>query len=212
MSKRDPKDNLTTIITADFLYLILCGDQTTIQNLCDKLNKLERKKREADKLNNNRNKEPYREYISQMIDEPCAMLPENEIVQRILLQDAEETYIKVNGLDELDEDARLNISHKDIEKHKKYIVLDEGVEAAQCFTYGEDYKKCAMLLEVVKEGSYFKVSFPVLPLKEEADPDELISHWIVSHKVSDIATNVTIKPINIVGTTHDILVFAAYIN
>ena len=90
--------------------------------------------------------------------------------------------------------------------------LDEGIETAQCLTYAEGYKNFYMLLEIIHEPTHFRLTFPILQLDEEVNPDELISTWIIKNNISNIAKDLTVKPVNIVGIEHDILVFAACIN
>lgn len=185
-------DELTTIIAADYMYLIIIGDEKTISKMVSKLNQESKK--------NNLNKQ----FIINRIDSPCAEILDGTDVQNILIKEAKKSIKEQNNIK--------TVTDTDIDIYKKYIVFDEGVETAQCLTYAEGYKNNFMLMEIVNENTCHKITFPVLQLDEEVNPDELISTWIVDNNVSDIAKDLTIKPVNIVGTEHDILVFAACIN
>lgn len=94
----------------------------------------------------------------------------------------------------------------------KYIVFEEGVENAQCHIFGEDYQKNYMIVELENKETSINVRFPILSLNDEADPEELINEWVSKNDISNIAKDISVKPIHIVGTKHDILVFSAFIN
>lgn len=195
-------NDLTTIIAADYMYLIILGNEDIMGNIVKKLN------------NNKKNNYIY---VSHQIDHPCAEMLEEKHIKDILTTEAIETFNKDNNNNEL-------ITDTDIDLLKKYMIFDEGVETAQCLTYadlsGTDlalFKNCKksrnyMLMEIKSNNSHFKISYPILQLDEEVNPDDLISTWIIDNDIADIAKDLTIKPVNIVGTEHDILVFAACIN
>jgi hypothetical protein len=94
----------------------------------------------------------------------------------------------------------------------KYIHFDEGVEIAQCHIFSEDYIKNYMIIELENNDTSINVSYPILSLNDEADPEELINDWVKKNNISSLAKNINVKPIHIVGINHDILVFSAYIN
>ena len=189
-------DELTTIIAADYMYLIILGDEKTIGRLVNKLN--------YDAKKNNLSKR----FIINNIDVTCAEMLDNEDIQNILTKEAKKKIKKNNK----DNGENKTVSDINIDIHKKYVVIDEGIETAQCLTFAEGYKNYFMLMEIINEPTCYKVSFPILQLDEEVNPDELISDWITDNGVSDIAKDLTVKPVNIVGTDHDILVFAACVN
>jgi len=147
---------------------------------------------------------------------------DEEHIQKILLDDVEKTIAKKNK----------TINHNqliptlgDIDIHKKYVILDEGVEAAQCLTYADissmeissknknnpQVTKLIMLMVMVSYDSYYKLTFPILQLDEEENPDKLIGKWLQDNDIEDIIKELTIRPVNIVGSEHEILVFTAHI-
>jgi hypothetical protein len=159
----------TTIIAADYMYLIFLGREEIIDKIINKLNN--------DKKTL---------YIKYEISNPCINLIDDNEIRKII-------------------------------SSEKYIIIDEGVETAQCLTYADissnnDSTKM-MIMMLIDNGSYYKLSFPILQLDEEENPDKLVSKWLISHNISksDIS-NITIRPVQIVGTDHDILVFSALIN
>lgn len=196
------KDNFTTIIVADYMYLIVLGDDKTIQKLINILN--------SDSNSNNMSK-PF--FIMHNIDKPCAELLDDELLQQLIINEAKNNIFKNTKSN--------NISENDIDIHKKYIVFDEGVETAQCLAYADissndlfnmNKNKSYMIIQIIDNTTYYKISFPILQLDEEINPDELISSWIVENNLTSVLKDITIKPVNIVGTYHDILVFVAHIN
>ena len=169
-----------------------------IKKIVDKLNK----KSKENKLNT--------QYTMCRIDKPCAELLDEKHIQDILINDAK-NIISNNQ-------SKNDMIEYDIDRYKKYIVFNEGVETAQCLTYADIlstensyYKNNSMLMELINTDTYYKLSYPILQLGEEVNPDDLISSWIINNGIASLAKELTIKPVNIVGTDHDILVFAAYI-
>lgn len=193
----------TTIIAADYMYLILLGKEKIMKKIVDRLNtqSYEQKKNI--------------QYILCKIDKPCAEILDEEYIQNILVNEAKSSISYVGDN---------NIIDSDIDRHKKYIVFDEGVESAQCLTYADitsieipyyknnNKENNWMLMELIDTKTFYKISYPILQLGEEVNPDDLISSWIINNNIVNFAQDLTIKPINIVGIKHDILVFAAYIN
>jgi len=197
-------NDMTTIIAADYMYLIILGDDDVIHKIVNKLNKQSKEK----KINT--------QYTMCRIDKPCAELLDDDYIQNILINEAKDT-VSTNKSDN-------NIVDSDIDRYKKYIVFDEGIETAQCLTYADilstdisyyknnNKENNSMLMELIDTNTYYKISYPILQLGEEVTPDDLISAWIINNDIVSLAKDLTIKPVNIVGTEHDILVFAAYIN
>jgi hypothetical protein len=179
------------------MYLIILGDYIIIKNIVDKLNK---------QSNDNI------QYTMCGIATPCAELLDGEYIQNILINGPSESIIPHK--------ANNNV----VNDYKKYIIFDEGIETAQCLTYADilstevtyyndnNKENNYMLMRLIDTDTYYKISYPILQLGEEVNPDDLISSWIINNNIVDLAKNLTIKPVNIVGTDHDILVFAAYIN
>ncbi len=145
---------------------------------------------------------------------------EEENIQTILKDDAINTIKKKNNSDDV------LITNKDIDIHKKYVILDEGVETAQCLTYADvipndnmlgilrkrNMADTIMLMTMIVNDSHYTLSFPILQLDEEENPDKLISKWLKDNHLDDVVKELTIRPVNIVGNEHDILVFSAFIN
>lgn len=195
-------NDMTTIIAADYMYLIILGDDKIIKKIVDKLNK------------HSKDTKKNTQYTMCKIDKPCAELLDDDYIQNILINEAKD-------IAPVNKDIQNII---DIDIYKKYIIFDEGIETAQCLTYADilstdisyyknnNKENNSMLMELIDTKTYYKISYPVLQLGEEVNPDDLISAWIINNNIVSLAKDLTIKPVNIVGTEHDILVFAAYIN
>jgi hypothetical protein len=190
------ENELTQIIAADFMYLSIIGSREIIDRLVTKLNK--------DAKKNNTKKQ----YITTTIDTPCAEMLESPIISQMLIDDCMKDINEQNNL--------INSTSEKIaeyiDERKKYIGPDEGIESAQSLIYAENCDEQYMLMEINNNKTHFVLSFPVLHLGEEVNPDELISAWIMNNNVSSVANDLSIRPVGIVGTKHDILVFMAIIN
>lgn len=213
-------------IQADYMYLIFLGDNDTIDKIVDKLNNEKtnnESKQNRDKLvQTNKNKQPLI-YIKCEINNPCINMIEEEHIQKILTDDA------LNQIQIL-KSKNKNFTNKettdsDIDSNKKYIKLDEGVETAQCLTYADVTSndvaaikrktpgtKLVMVMVMMKNDSCFTLSYPILQLDQEENPDKLISKWLKDHNLKSIVRELTIRPVHIVGNEHDILVFSAFVN
>ena len=110
-------NDMTTIIAADYMYLIMLGNDNIIKKIVDKLNK----KSKENKLNT--------QYTMCRIDKPCAELLDEKHIQDILINDAK-NIISNNQ-------SKNDMIEYDIDRYKKYIVFNEGVETAQCLTYAD---------------------------------------------------------------------------
>jgi hypothetical protein len=186
-------DEVTTV-AADFMYLVILGDSDIIDNIATEMNK--------EATNNNTNKI----YKSIDIDIQVDYLPETPEFQDILMSD-------VNKRIELQLPRSIQSSDSDdLQNSKKYFVMGEGVETAQCYTCGEGYVNVNMLIEIEAKSEHFTITYPVLNLDDEVNPEDLISSWIINNNISHVADNLHIRLVNMVGTNHDILVFAAFVN
>lgn len=217
-----------TTVAADFMYLIMIGEPEIMERV-------------AVAMNSNTEKNGVSKfYVSVDIDTPLDNLPETPLFQKILINgcsdmrniqnmrniggDTQKQHIGVkNNLadSEFSEDSNLvtevveaveDLQSSDYISSKKYYVMGEGVETAQCHTYGEGYTNVSMLIEIEDDTEYFTITFPILNLDDEVNPEDLISNWILKNNLSHVADNLNIRLVNMVGTNHDILVFAAYIN
>ena len=174
--------NNTTLITADYLYLIFVGSEQKITDLCSKL---------VDSI-----------YIKHKINIPCAEILYTNTIYNILHNDT------------------LNISDDKKNIYKKYVIIGEGVEVAHCLTYADilsnnlsfDINELEMMLKINNMNTHFELSFPILQLDKEENPEILISRWLKLHNIDNIITELIIRPINIVNNQHDILVFLAFIS
>ena len=215
-------DKITTIIAADYMYLVFLGEDDTIDRVMTKLNKHTEyinKQYEANKTYKTHKTSKSKlkhQYIKYEISNPCVGILDEEQVQKILIDDAKKTIIKNNN--------NGPVTDSQIDIHKKYVIMDEGVETAQCLTYADissidisftknrnNATKLMMLMVMINNDSHFKLSFPILQLDEEENPDKLISKWLKDHSLEDIVKELTIRPVNIVGNEHEILVFTAFI-
>ena len=164
-------DNDITVITADFMYLVVIADLKKHESIVSKLNT----------KNANINNDNYK-YLITGIDNPCASIE-----------------------DDLIYDLFDNDKTKD-----KCIKFGEGVEPAQTLTFAEGYNKSYhILLEIEELSNEICVRYPKLNLEDETEPEKLISSWIKKKGLASIMDKLIIRPVNIVGSDNEILVFAA---
>jgi hypothetical protein len=158
-------DNVT-VITADFMYLVIIADINKMKNIVDRMNS----RSKSDKI-----------YISIYIDYPCANINKNKIYE---------------------------LYDKDVSN--LYIKFAEGVESAQTLTFAEGYNKSYhILLEIEKTTSNICIQYPKLHLEDENEPEKIISKWIRENNLGNLMDKLIIRPVNIVGSNNEILVFAA---
>jgi len=219
-------DKVTTIIAADYMYLVFLGDDGIMDKIVDKLNN-----DVNDMIETSKNNKTYKSKIQQKriymkydVSSPCIDILESNHISDILRNDAINDIKKLRTKSSFMNDNK-EISEQDIDVNKKYVTPDEGVETAQCLTYADlscndatiskrktGINNLMMLMVMVDTDSHYKLSFPILQLDEEENPDKLISKWLKDHKLEELVVELTIRPINIVGNDHDILVFAAFVN
>lgn len=113
-----------------------------------------------------------------------------------------------DGDDDDDDDDNGNALRSDM----KYYVMAEGMETAQCHTCGEGYVNVHMLIEIDQTDQNFKITYPVLNLDDEVNPEDLIGEWVETSGISHLIDSINIRLVYMVGTQHDILVFAAYVS
>jgi|UniRef100_A0A6C0DX50 hypothetical protein len=160
-------DKSTTIITADYMYLVFVGSEDLIIKIINKLNQNQAHKNTL--------------FISHNIDIPCVNLLDNDTLKNIF--------------------------------KNNYLSFDEGIETAQCLVYAEYPKQNLMcMFSITKTETNNIISFPVLSIDDEENPDKIIGNWLKKYNIDKVINSITIKPIDIVGGEHDILVFVAYIN
>lgn len=95
----------------------------------------------------------------------------------------------------------------------KDIMLDDGIESAQCRTYAEGYHKDTyMLMCVEEECDEFKLGFPKFDFGDEEYPDIVVENWL-KKKVKKMPSGIkkNMKPIAVVGPKSNILVVATKI-
>lgn len=158
-------DNQVTIIeiTADYLYLIILGDKSTIDDLVNDI-----------KVSNPTDST---KYISVKIDNPAA-----------------------NKSFEL-----TNVLNKD-------VIVADGVETAQCYTFAEGYNNQSyMLMTVQEDNNTYVLGYPKFNLDEE-DPEIIIENWF-KKKIKNIPNGIkkNMKSITVVGIETNILVMATKI-
>ena len=196
---------MTKIIAADFMYLIFLGNDDIIQKMVDKLN-----------INNGKKKiKSSAFYIKTNLCIPCAEIVYTDKIQQILNNDA---------IRQIAHDRKNNaqISDDDVDAYKKYIILDESVETAQCLAYADmisvndssndtdQYNDTMMIMVLNEFDTSHKLSFPILLLDDEEDPDKVIGKWLKENDIEDIIKVLTVRLVNIVGKCHEILVFTAF--
>lgn len=197
----------TATISADFMYLVFLGNDEIMGKIVDKLNDFTPPNPKKITVKKNI-------YVTHDMATPCIDILETEQIQSILRTEAIKNIKKPN------------VTDSDIDDHKKYVIIDEGVETAQCLVcanvshkeVGETTKtvnftaEYTMLMIMIDELTHYKLSFPAIQLGEEENADEIVSRWLKDNNIEDIVRELTIRPVNIVGTEHDILVFVAFVD
>lgn len=94
----------------------------------------------------------------------------------------------------------------------KTVIIDDGVESAQCYTYAEGYNNqlyMIMTLNKIDEQEKYLLSYPKFELVDDGDPDEIVENWF-KKKVKKIPKGIkkNMKLITVVGTNANILVIA----
>jgi len=189
-----------TTVAADYMYLVILGDSDIIDDIATAMNE------------NAHNKDSNKLYVSTDIDKQVDYLPETEEFQRLLemsIDSAREECLTDDQQSSLDQESD---EKTDGTSYRKYYVMGEGVETAQCYTCGEGYTNASMLIEIEERDEFFNILFPILSLDDEVNPEDLITSWVIDNNIAHVAGNLSIRLVNMVGTTHDILVFAAYVN
>ena len=242
MNKRgdnNKKTGKTTIIAADYMYLIFLGTNVSIDKIINKLNNTYDKKINIKQItvtnrnNNDTSSECSNDDFINDILQP-EMVDKNALIPIKTKTDEQRKniYMKcninepcINILDgDIIDNIISNFSSTDKEYDKKYVVLDEGVESAHCLTYADistkemktHYKiknisNIVMMMVLISNDTHYKLSFPSLELEEEENSDVMIRTWMEKNKIDSLVRQLTLKPINIVGNEHDILVFTAFI-
>jgi hypothetical protein len=170
------ENNINIIeITADYLYIIILGDKSSIDELI------------YDMQSNDKIEDV--QYISVKIDNPSANKCD-ELIKNIILDD--------NNI-----------------KSFKNIILDDGIETAQCYTYAEGYNNQLYMLMILTKNNNsnnYILGFPKFNLNDDDDPEILIENWF-RKKIKRIPTGLkkNFKLITIVGKNTNILVIATKI-
>lgn len=95
-------------------------------------------------------------------------------------------------------------------KNVKNVIIDDGIEVAQCYTYAEGYtSELYMLMTLVEENGTYVLGYPKFDLGDEEDPEAVIEEWF-KKKVKKISKSIkkNIKYITVVGESTNILVIA----
>lgn len=95
----------------------------------------------------------------------------------------------------------------------KNVVLDDGIETAQCYTYAEGYNNQSyMLMNITEEDSKYVLGYPKFELGDEEDPEIIIEGWF-KKKVKRLPSGIkkNMKLITVVGPETNILVIATKI-
>ena len=107
----------------------------------------------------------------------------------------------------------LSCTLTNVSASEKPVTIDDGVEAAQCYTYAEGYhSQSYMLMSVHEENNSFVLGYPKFDLGDEEYPETIIENWFkkrVKRMPSGIKKNM--KPIQVVGVNSNILVIATKI-
>lgn len=104
----------------------------------------------------------------------------------------------------------LNESSSESDPRTKSVLIDDGVEVAQCYTYAEGYSsKTYMLMTLTENDCSYTLGYPKFDLGDEEDPETLVEDWF-KKKIKKVPNGVkkNIKYITVVGTNTNILVVA----
>jgi hypothetical protein len=110
-----------------------------------------------------------------------------------------------------------NTNNSDIDNYKKYIILDEGVESAHCLTFADldaikkKIESLSILMNIKDEETHYKISFPIIEIDDENNPEKLINKWMIDNNLKEYTSDLTTRLINITGREHDILIYVAFI-
>ena len=79
-----------------------------------------------------------------------------------------------------------------------YLILDEGIEMAQCLVYAEYQKQnVSIMMSISKTEINNVISFPILQIDDEENPEKIISLWLKKYNIDKIIDSITIKPIEL---------------
>jgi len=95
--------------------------------------------------------------------------------------------------------------------YKKKVSIDNGIESSQCFAFAEGLNKKTYMLMILEEiNNELILGYPKLNLSDEEDPEETIITWL-KKKSGKVPKGIrkTIKPITLVGTDDNILLYVA---
>lgn len=107
----------------------------------------------------------------------------------------------------------IDIEESDITKIKN-VIMDDGVETAQCYTYAEGYhSQLYMLMNITEQDNSYILGYPKFELSDEEDPEILVEEWF-KKKLKKLPTGLrkNMKLITVVGANTNILVIATKIN
>lgn len=185
-------DDEVTVITADYMYLIIISTYDQLLEIANVLNNDDKK------------------HLILDIDQPCANINLRDITTIFSSDDVGGSDDSSDGAsketDTLSESIK---TFRQIDPYS-YIRFREGVECAQTLTFAEGYNRdLNILFQIDRDDDDFYIGLPRLNLEEEIEPEKMITNWIKSNNLSRIMNKVSIKPINIVGNENEILVFAA---
>lgn len=109
--------------------------------------------------------------------------------------------------------SELYTSLNEEDTKKKNVIIDDGVETAQCYTYGEGYgSQTYMLMHVHEENDKYIFGYPKFELEDGEDPEIIIEKWF-KRKVKKLPSGIkrNMKLITVAGNKSNILVIATKI-
>jgi hypothetical protein len=104
-------------------------------------------------------------------------LKENEkekyILTKISNPSAHQSLELMKSLNNIEDENLLNSTTQ------KAVLIDDGVECAQCYVYGEgSYSSDSyMLQQVIDNGAHYTLGFLKFPLCEDDNPETIIEEW-----------------------------------
>lgn len=95
----------------------------------------------------------------------------------------------------------------------KTVVLNDGIEKAQCHAYAEGYNNQSYIMMILEDyENQCVLGFPKFELDDEGDPDKIIVNWF-KKKINYVPINLrkNIKAVILVGKNNDILVITSQV-
>lgn len=121
-----------------------------------------------------------------------------------------EKYYSLKTHDSISSFCNILNKSNDIISSKKHVIIDDGIEPAQTYSYADrTSSNLYMLMLLTEHEDNYVLSFPKFELNNEKDPDEQIESWF-KNKANRIPKGLfkNLKVITVVGNNSNILVMS----